>query len=92
MAWPCSPAVLLLLQVRPLVLDPTTAAPLTITVEYPPLVWGRPGVGGLLLKGCQVREKKGRHDDQVSIDMMRQQADLSRLLHAIHHPPTYCIS
>ncbi len=36
--------------VRPLTLDPTTAAPLTITVQYPPLVAGRLGPCGLLQK------------------------------------------
>lgn len=40
--------------VRPLVLDPTTAAPLTITLDYQPVVRARLGPAGLL-KNCQVR-------------------------------------
>lgn len=39
--------------VRPLTLDPTTAAPLTITVDAPSQVWGCLGPEGLLHK-CQV--------------------------------------
>lgn len=39
--------------VRPLTLDPTTAAPLTITVDYPSVVKGKVASGGLLHK-CQV--------------------------------------
>ena len=38
--------------VRPLTLDPTTAAPLTITVDAPAVLTGRLGPGGLLQK-CQ---------------------------------------
>ena len=39
--------------VRPLTLDPTTAAPLTITVDHPSLVKGKVASNGLLHK-CQV--------------------------------------
>lgn len=54
--------------VRPLTLDPTTAAPLTITVQYPPVVRGRVGPCGLLQR-CEAEVLVTVHNRMTDMEV-----------------------